>query len=385
MAMLSRAVFISLSLLLSPASCQSNVAYKKTLPEAARAAGAVALDGSNYIYYISPGAERSKFVIYTKGGGWCVSDASCLGRSSTELGTSTLPLFTPNVDYTTFEETSRFMLLHANETLNPQAWNWTRIFLPYLDGGSQTGDVAEPVSVGGKSIYYRGWRIHLWTVATLLSDEGLANATDVILSGGSAGGLATYLHADSWRDAILRSSNNLKTFVAVPDSGFFLDYYLSNGTASEFVDQMRWVFTAMNSTGGVPPECVAANARDPAKCMFAEEVSKTVRAPVFAQQSTYDSFQISTILRDHSAAAINAYGAIVESRVHADLLAPHADTAVFLDSCEHHVAEWGEITIDGQTVAQALQTFYNSIGKQGKRLWAQGKPYPCPACCNNGQ
>ena len=379
----SCAVFVSLSLLLS-ASSQSNVAFKKTLPDAARANGAVSLDGSSYIYYVSPGAEKNKFVIYQKGGGWCFSDENCLQRASTELGSSTLPLFTPTVDYTKFEETARFMLLHSNETLNPQAWNWTRIFLPYLDGGSQIGDVAEPVAVGGKRIFYRGARIHRWTLVTLLSDEGLANATDVILSGGSAGGLATYLHADSWRDAILRFSPKLR-FVAVPDSGFFLNYHLSNGTASEFVDQMRWVFTAMNSTGAVPPECLAANAQDPAKCIFAEEVSKTVRAPVFAQQSTYDSFQISFILKNNSAAAINAYGAIVESRVRADLLAPHADSAVFLDSCEHHVGEWGEIAIDGQTVAQALQTFYDSIGKQGRRLWAQGRPYPCAACCKHGR
>jgi hypothetical protein len=171
----------------------------------------------------------------------------------------------------------------------------------------------------------------------------------------------------------------------VPDSGFFINYYLQNGTASEFVNQMHWVFNAMNSWGGVPPACLAANQQDPAKCIFAEEVSKTVRAPIFAQQSTYDSFQISAILREYSAAAINAYGAIVESRVRADLLAPHADSGVFLDSCRHHVAEWGQITIDGQTVAQALQTFYDSIGKQGKRLWAQGRPYPCAACCSNGQ
>jgi hypothetical protein len=275
------------------------------------------------------------------------------------------------------------MLLFANETINPQAWNWTRIYLPYLDGGSQTGDLTEPVTVGSKTIYYRGYRIHRATVDTLLNNEGLASATDVILSGGSAGGLATFLHADSWRDAILAVSPSLR-FVAVPDSGFFLNY-LINDTQSSFVKQMRWLFAAMNATGGVPQECLAANSQDPALCIFAEEVSKTIRAPIFAQQSTYDTFQDETILKNNSAVAINAYGAMIDSRVRANLLAPHADASVFLDSCSHHVAEWGDITIDGQTVAQALQTFYDSVGQQGKRLWAQGKPYPCVACCQNGQ
>ena len=84
-------------------------------------------------------------------------------------------------------------------------------------------------------------------------------------------------------------------------------------------------------------------------------------------------------------AAINAFGALINARVRADLLAPHADAGVFLDSCAHHVAEWDDIVIDGVTVHAALQDFYTSVGKGGGRLWAQGRPYPCAACCRGGQ
>ena len=44
------------------------VAQKKFLPARYAAAGAVALDGSPYAYYISPGVERTKFVVFQKGG-----------------------------------------------------------------------------------------------------------------------------------------------------------------------------------------------------------------------------------------------------------------------------------------------------------------------------
>lgn len=204
----------------------------------------------------------------------------------------------------------------------------------------------------------------------------------MILSGGSAGGLATYLHADDWHARIPSSSR----FVAVPDSGFFLAYNATTGTA--YGANMRWLAARMNTTeGGLPAACVAANPQDPLSCIFAEVIARTIKAPIFAQQSTYDSWQVQEILHAQRSdiAAINKYGEMVNARVRADLIAPHADAAVFLDSCLHHVGEWDEIVIDGMLVHEALQAFYESIGHGGKRVWAQGKAYPCAACCTGGQ
>ncbi len=121
--------------------------------------------------------------------------------------------------------------------------------------------------------------------------------------------------------------------------------------------------------------------------MFAEVAARSLRAPVFAQQSTYDTFQIASILQRplKDAAAINAYGALLEDRLRAGLLAAHADAAVFLDSCAPHVGEWDSIVIDGATVHVALQQFIASVGRGGRRVWAQGQPYPCARCCAGGQ
>ena len=79
-------------------------------------------------------------------------------------------------------------------------WNWTKVFLPYTDGGSQTGDLAEPVKVGNSTIFYRGHRI-LKAMIAALKARGLDAATEVIVSGCSAGGLAAFLHADEWGSA----------------------------------------------------------------------------------------------------------------------------------------------------------------------------------------
>jgi hypothetical protein len=370
--------------LLTCSAAQSNAATRRELPPSAAAAGAVALDGSHYVYYVAPGAEAHKYVIYQKGGGWCNSDAECAQRATTALGSSNASFYPAVVDYASFSESSNFALLQANATLNPMAWNWTRILLTYLDGGSQTGDLDAPVVVplsGGRSrtIYYRGKRIHDATVAALLAREGLDSATDVLYGGGSAGALAVYLHADDWAAHLPQGAR----FAAVADSGFFLSYNASAGAG--YAADMRWIVQRMNAS--LPAACLAANAADPASCIFAETAARTLSAPLFAQQSSYDTFQIQDILRRplSDAAAINAYGATLVARLNASLLAPHPDAAVFLDSCAHHVGEWDDIVIDGTRVHRALQEFYGSIGKGGRRVWAQGQTFPCPHCCTGGQ
>ena len=167
------------------------------------------------------------------------------------------------------------------ELINPLMWNWTKVFLPYTDGGSQTGNRNDPVKVGNETIYYRGHRI-LNAMIPALKAKGLASATEVVISGCSAGGLSTFLHADEWGAALPTAK-----VTAMPDSGFFLDFNATAGGG--YGAGMRWVFGAMNSSGGVPAACVAANAADPAKCIFAEHVAPTLKVPFFPLQSKYDS------------------------------------------------------------------------------------------------
>ena len=58
----------------------------------------------------------------------------------------------------------------------------------YCDGGSFTGDAAEAVVVNGKKIYFRGKRVLDALLDFLaLPKYGLSHATEVLVSGGSAG------------------------------------------------------------------------------------------------------------------------------------------------------------------------------------------------------
>ena len=77
--------------------------------------------------------------------------------------------------------------------------------------------------VGNQTIYYRGRAILDAEIASLLQDRGMSQATDVVVSGCSAGGLATYLHCDKWATAIINATADKAKVVCMPDSGFFID------------------------------------------------------------------------------------------------------------------------------------------------------------------
>lgn len=67
------------------------------------------------------------------------------------------------------------------------------------------------------TLYFRGKRILHAVLLDLLSGRGMAAATDVVLTGCSAGGLAVFLNADYVAEHLPTSAR----LVAVPDSGYF--------------------------------------------------------------------------------------------------------------------------------------------------------------------
>ena len=74
----------------------------------------------------------------------------------------------------------------------------------------------------------------------------------------------------------------------MPDSGFFLDAE----QGPKYHSNMQWVFTYMNSTSGVNDACIAGNAGNEWKCIFAEHTSPFIKTPIFPLQGEYDSWQM---------------------------------------------------------------------------------------------
>ena len=353
------------------------------LTEAAAADGAVFLDGSPAARYIVRGAEANKWIIYQQGGGWCSSDVECLSRAATSIGSSK---GYPNVSSTVMQEQA---YLSNDPEVNPVFHNWTKVYLPYGDGSSQTSDVSAPVSVGGGTVYYRGARV-LRAVIAFLRAEGLADASDVVIAGCSAGGLSTYLHADKWRQALPAA-----TVHALPDSGFFLNWPLSNSSAppanSTYPWRVWWMWSRMNVSAALAPACLAAHApADAWLCLFAENVAPTLATPTFALQSVHDSYQIPAILHANASdaadvGAINAYGVELAARLQRALIdAPGGAHGAALDACLHHCGSraWKDIGFP-QAPSQA-GAFAEWRAGGATRLFKQTEAFPCAACCGAG-
>ena len=146
---------------------------------------------------------------------------------------------------------------------------WNHVVLWYCDGASFSGNKDEPYEyVDGKKttkLYFRGRRVLDAMLDALLSEHGLNNADEVLLSGGSAGGLSTYLHADYIKTKLPTSTK----YKAAPNSGFFLLHKTVAGV-SLYPDEMKYVFNMQNSSGGVNSKCIASlGPADQWRCIFA--------------------------------------------------------------------------------------------------------------------
>lgn len=344
--------------------------------------GAVCLDGTPGAYYHLPGtgSGANKWYIHHQGGGWCESMDDCLGRSHSQLGSSK--------DYPAAASLGGGYF-STDPTQNPLMYNWNHVFMRYCDGASFSGNAA-PSEYKGETLHWAGMHIREAVVTDLLKN-GLNKATDVIVSGCSAGGLATYLHTDQWCDAVPSAK-----CAGLPDSGFFLDYQNApctptsttsgrnrrNTIPGDYHCGLKWTYTQQNCSAGVNQDCIAAHTPtgDEWMCMFAEHSAEHIKHPVFAMQSEYDSWQTGHVLAGGQ--PVQQMGDNITSRLQKTLMANNPESGAFLDSCHHHCGAWNSIRIDGDLVSIAIQKWYNGLGTpNNKKLWDQGKPYPCDACC----
>jgi len=336
---------------------------------------AKALDGSPYAYFVSQGSDTKKFVFYHQGGSWCQNITECYARSTSPLGSSlSLPSVIEMGD-----------LLDRDPQRNPLASTWTMVYMPYLDGGSFIGDAEW--SQTQPTLYFRGLKNREATIASLKQNFDFGAATDVLVGGGSAGGLAAYLTVD-WYAA---QAPGAKTR-GIPDSGFFLDGdYNRDGKANptSYEARMLNLYAFMNASSGLgaAPGTAACDAAVGYKCLFAYHLLPFLKTPVLALNSEYDATMgpgdcgnsSGIVLNWSNNASVNACGAYVVSLMKKTLQPPHAG---FVDSCHHHCGEWDMIVIDSLNSSSALQTWYETGVLPENNFAFQNKAYPCAACCN---
>ena len=192
-------------------------------------------------------------------------------------------------------------VLGNNCTTNPDFCDANAVFIHYCDGASFGGNRALPVAVRTKKgapakMWLRGRANFDAVVADLRQAFGLGAAagTEVILSGGSAGGLAVFYNLDHLA-ALLRPNANVTRVAGFPDAGFFLD---AATTAGAFAFRADFVGAdpVWNVTrgGGTNTKCLAALVPkgEGWKCLMAQYLVPFIETPLYVMNSAYDAYQL---------------------------------------------------------------------------------------------
>ena len=264
------------------------------------------LDGSPAAMYLRTGSgeNATRFVLFFEGGGWCESLEDCLSRSKTALGSST--------GYGATASWSQRDLLDIDCAKNPRFCTWSSAYFPYCDGASRAGAVEGPVEVDGTPLYFAGGRILNATLSELLSAApggdvlssfpSLATAEVVLVSGSSAGGLATYLSIDTIADA-LAAVNPSAQLLAAPEVGFFFTEGASIWDGERIMAGVFERVAVMQNVSGAPltpsrERCLAATPPEDAwLCWFsAPRAYLSLATPTFILNSAWDEWQTSNIL-----------------------------------------------------------------------------------------
>ncbi len=120
----------------------------------------------------------------------------------------------------------------------------------------------------------------------------LKNAVNLVETGCSAGGLATYLHADYVKALIPHSG----AYYSLPISGYFLDYpSVFNGTFI-YSQQIQSIYKISNASTNAACQSHYLPTGDDWKCNMAEYVYPFISANVYVLQSHADRWQIPCIL-----------------------------------------------------------------------------------------
>ncbi len=359
-------------------------------------------------------AANTKYYINFEGGGWCTSLDDCYDRGygKGRRKGSSVGLPDPFNLIELMDSWGNWYFSNRTDdgqghSLNPVMHDWNMLQVLYCDGASWTGSNVSTTTHKGKQLHFRGKNNLDALIEDLLSNKGMNRATEVVISGGSAGALAVYLHADAIRAKLPTSAK----VVALPDDGFFMDnsYSEANGWAT----LQRWVFEAQNSTAGLSKSCLDMyNPKGEAwKCFFAQYAAPLIEVPLFALQPMYDAYQVSAELGSKEPAAVNAYGANLTNTLKAAVLAK-SENGAYLDGCLHHGGGWPAMQAQAEDKSwaspiDAFTQWYTAIGGSdasnasttktaraggAQRYWQtpssgllpNGRPatdFPCRACC----
>ena len=350
------------------------------LPPPATDGDAACLDGSAYGYYALPGKVADKWVVLLQGGGWCFGLEDCFARTQPAYAGGGLG------------SSKYWQSWYWAYNFGPAFADWGALYLPYCDGGGFAGDVRGPVPYNASvSLHFRGAANMRSALADFQARFGVAAPAEVVVSGGSAGGLSTILHVDAIGAAL-----GARSVVGVPQCGWFPFWdapcagpTMTTSAMCNATGDFRALVAQQNASGALAAGCRAAQPPGGEwRCFMAAVAAPFVAAPLFVWQSKFDHFQLEAFLSVDCAYAqaynppwaaapacspnntrdIRAYGAYFMQQLQPLVAAPGPHRALYLTSCVLHGMDYNFLTVGandagelGVTPNVAFNLWYRAI------------------------
>jgi len=309
---------------------------------------AVCNDGSSAGYFIRKSYGSKRWIVFLEGGWYCYDKRSCEARWSRLRGFMTSKMW-PNTRQVNG-------ILSPDPEENPYWWNANHVYVPYCSSDSWSG--SSPAGSGSR-FAFMGSTILIEVIRDLLP-QGLLNASKLMLTGSSAGGVGVLLNVDRVSD-FLRTQGAAPEVRGVTDSGWFLDNVPY--APADCQDPQRCAPTTAVQlghalwNGQIPPTCRAHHASQPWRCYFGHHLHKTLKTPLFIFQWLFDEAQMTA---DNVGPPMSKEQWDYIHAVGDDLRRTFANvTAVFSPSCISHTVltkrDWQNIRIGDISLPQALR------------------------------
>lgn len=186
--------------------------------------GALALDGTPYKFYYTPGQGKNadKWLIFFEGGAFCGVGGepvlqSCFEKLNTRYGSSSY--FGDNGTY--YNSSQPQGAFSSMKQYNPMFWDWAKVRLLPMDGTNFQGSIEDPLYYNDTPIYFRGFNNTYYTFEYLRTNLNLFEASEIIIGGGSAGGIA----AMQWLSFLQGWFPSTIKISLYADGAMFLDSY----------------------------------------------------------------------------------------------------------------------------------------------------------------
>ena len=284
-------MFLTSALISSAWAADGNMMQLVMLPAAQY--NATCTDGTSVGYYWRPAPQDSpnhdKVVLWLKGGAYCSTYDDCVQRQSKPgLGSSKAwpQTYIGNG------------IQSPDKTVNPDFFDWNHAYLEYCTGDLWTGEQVEPVNPWGASSGPQKFTFtgHLYLSQVLDHLEEVshgAKASEFILTGGSAGGVGTFVNADY---VGARPSLASAKYRAMPQGGFFgrpsSDYahFKANTTDPDPYQRKYsgWLSTIQHHVAAAETKCLAHNASQGPNCASPLYMYPFTTTKMFIAQAAVD-------------------------------------------------------------------------------------------------